>query len=545
MKKTIVLFTMMCLCALSGAWAQVVKHETKWWDGSVLYTASVDKDGDVVMRGVNAQDDRYKFALSKGDAAGMYYLTKEDSDDYMPVRGIMGDKVQLVNKEGMTFLAVRKKNNDASHILVMTPDNVQQCVEQEVKAEQEPVSDMLANWLMNTTYLKNFSKDELRLMRNEILARHGWKFQAKDLQDYFSKKAWYRPVESNSKIRLSIIEETNLQLIRSEEQLSDEDRGYVDYSSQKYTKGLRELVDAKESDFPGGLADDGRGPDELDGGVYTVHNEEEFLAMLGNNRTVIIGENVHLNLSRVLEDKKMFQGYRDRRWCVSPEDIVGTKPLIVSESETDGQQLTLVNFQNLIIKGAGHSSVEVDPRYAFVFRFVNCTNCEIHNLTMGHTEGGFCSGGVIGANTASHLAIKDCDLYGCGTYGLDLWETYDFKLINSNIHDCTYGIMQMNKCTLTAFEHCDFFSNREYTLIEGWGCNGVKFEDCRFFANWGDADLFNFDTLFVLNGCKVYHPKEHLGKLDNCKQTGAKTKFVDNPLDNSIEARNIGPDQTK
>ena len=252
---------MMCLCALTGVRAQVVKNATKWWDGSVLYTATVDKDGDVVMRGVTAQDGRYKFSLSKGEVAGTYYLTKENPDDYMPVRGIMGDKVQLVNKEGMTFLAVRKKNKDASHILVMTPDNVQRCVEQEVKAEQEPVSDMLANWLMNTTYLSHFSKDELRLMRNEILARHGWKFQAKDLQDYFSQKAWYRPVESNSQIRLSIIEETNLQLIRSEEQVPDDERGYVDYTSAEYTKGLRELVDGQESDFPGGLADDGRGPD--------------------------------------------------------------------------------------------------------------------------------------------------------------------------------------------------------------------------------------------------------------------------------------------
>ena len=542
--KKIVIFAMMCLCALTGVRAQVVKNATKWWDGSVLYTATVDKDGDVVMRGVTAQDGRYKFSLSKGEVAGTYYLTKENPDDYMPVRGIMGDKVQLVNKEGMTFLAVRKKNKDASHILVMTPDNVQRCVEQEVKAEQEPVSDMLANWLMNTTYLSHFSKDELRLMRNEILARHGWKFQAKDLQDYFSQKAWYRPVESNSQIRLSIIEETNLQLIRSEEQVPDDERGYVDYTSGEYTKGLRELVDGQESDFPGGLADDGRGPDEIDGVmVYTVSSELDLLKALGNDRTIVIEENAHLNLSRVLETEALFRGYKNRRWCVDPMDIQGMEPIIVSESESDGQQLVLVNMKNLTIKGAGHSSVEVDPRYAFVFRFVNCSNIVIENLTMGHTEGGFCSGGVIGANVASHLTVKNCDLYGCGTYGLDLWETYDFKLINSNIHDCTYGIMQLNKCTLTAFEHCDFFNNREYTLIEGWGCNGVKFEDCRIFANWGDADLFNFDTLFVLNGCKIYHPKEHLGKLDNCKQTGAKTKFVDNPLDTSIEARKIGPDQ--
>jgi hypothetical protein len=535
---------MMCLCALTGVRAQVVKNATKWWDGSVLYTATVDKDGDVVMRGVTAQDGRYKFSLSKGEVAGTYYLTKENPDDYMPVRGIMGDKVQLVNKEGMTFLAVRKKNKDASHILVMTPDNVQRCVEQEVKAEQEAVSDMLANWLMNTTYLSHFSKDELRLMRNEILARHGWKFQAKDLQDYFSQKAWYRPVESNSQIRLSIIEETNLQLIRSEEQVPDDERGYVDYTSAEYTKDLRELVDGQESDFPGGLADDGRGPDEIDGVmVYTVSSELDLLKALGNDRTIVIEENAHLNLSRVLETEALFRGYKNRRWCVDPMDIQGMEPIIVSESESDGQQLVLVNMKNLTIKGAGHSSVEVDPRYAFVFRFVNCSNIVIENLTMGHTEGGFCSGGVIGANVASHLTVKNCDLYGCGTYGLDLWETYDFKLINSNIHDCTYGIMQLNKCTLTAFEHCDFFNNREYTLIEGWGCNGVKFEDCRIFANWGDADLFNFDTLFVLNGCKIYHPKEHLGKLDNCKQTGPKTKFVDNPLDSSIEARKIGPDQ--
>ena len=77
----------------------------------------------------------------------------------------------------------------------------------------------------------------------------------------------------------------------------------------------------------------------------------------------------------------------------------------------------------------GHSSIEVDPRYSFVIRFVNCTNCVVENLTMGHTEGGFCSGGVIGARQTSNLTVKDCDLYGCGTYGLDLRETYNFKLI--------------------------------------------------------------------------------------------------------------------
>jgi len=34
---------------------------------------------------------------------------------------------------------------------------------------------------------------DLELMRNEIYARHGWVFNRRDLQDYFSKQPWYSP----------------------------------------------------------------------------------------------------------------------------------------------------------------------------------------------------------------------------------------------------------------------------------------------------------------------------------------------------------------
>ena len=199
-------------------------------------------------------------------------------------------------------------------------------------------------------------------------------------------------------------------------------------------------------------------------------------------------------------------------------------------------------MENLVIKGAGNSSIEVNPRYAFCLKFVNCSHCVVENLTIGHTIGGFCSGGVISAEQSS-LTVKECDLYGAGTYGRDMRDTYNFKLINSNIHDCTYGIIQMRNCTMTSFERCDFFSNREYGLIEGWANNGVKFDDCRFFANWADSKLFYFDTPFALINCKVYHPKENLGRMVECINKG--TEFFDNPLDKSITSRGVGPDQKK
>ena len=89
------------------------------------------------------------------------------------------------------------------------------------------------------------------------------------------------------------------------------------------------------------------------------------------------------------------------------------------------------------------------------------------------------------------------------------------------------------------FTRCDFFNNREYTLIEGWENMGLTFNDCRFFANWGDAPLFRLEQTFYMNNCKIYHPSENLGTIDNAEKKGCK--FFENPLDNSIEGRDIGP----
>lgn len=42
--------------------------------------------------------------------------------------------------------------------------------------------------------IKTLSKEQLRLARNEIYARHGRIFSAEDLQTYFSGKSWYVPI---------------------------------------------------------------------------------------------------------------------------------------------------------------------------------------------------------------------------------------------------------------------------------------------------------------------------------------------------------------
>ncbi|MBR1652946.1 MAG: YARHG domain-containing protein [Alloprevotella sp.] len=78
--------------------------------------------------------------------------------------------------------------------------------------------------LLNGGVLAHYSRDALRLMRNEILARHGYRFRSDDLSDYFFKQSWYEPAESNEDIKLSAIEEINVSLIRAEEAKPHDER---------------------------------------------------------------------------------------------------------------------------------------------------------------------------------------------------------------------------------------------------------------------------------------------------------------------------------
>lgn len=61
------------------------------------------------------------------------------------------------------------------------------------------------------------SKDSLRILRNWIFARHGYKFKSQDLIQYFSQYPWYTPRFDNVNSQLSEIELYNIDLIKEYE----------------------------------------------------------------------------------------------------------------------------------------------------------------------------------------------------------------------------------------------------------------------------------------------------------------------------------------
>lgn len=62
--------------------------------------------------------------------------------------------------------------------------------------------------------IAGLSQKELRLARNEIYARHGYIFNSKDLQNYFSSQSWYSPNPNYSDSDLSAIEKANVDFLK-------------------------------------------------------------------------------------------------------------------------------------------------------------------------------------------------------------------------------------------------------------------------------------------------------------------------------------------
>ncbi|NLZ19205.1 MAG: YARHG domain-containing protein [Bacteroidales bacterium] len=69
-----------------------------------------------------------------------------------------------------------------------------------------------------------YTKPTLRIIRNAILAKHGYVFQSPDLKTLFEQQLWYEPAKDNSEVKLSFIEQMNIALIQGEEAQDDGNR---------------------------------------------------------------------------------------------------------------------------------------------------------------------------------------------------------------------------------------------------------------------------------------------------------------------------------
>lgn len=204
-----------------------------------------------------------------------------------------------------------------------------------------------------------------------------------------------------------------------------------------------------------------------------VSTSKEFLENIKSNATIILNKGIY-NLSEVDEVSNKF----------------------VTKSEVfDGYEYIINSVKGLKIKSADNAEVTivVEPRYADVLKFSNCSDIVIEGVIAGHTvEKGYCMGGVIMFDNMSNADISECKLYGCGTYGIIGCESENINVSDTEIYDCTYGATEMRNCENVTFDSCMFRDCEKFSIFDFSECNRIHITNSTIKNNRTDSEYFAF-----------------------------------------------------
>jgi len=181
--------------------------------------------------------------------------------------------------------------------------------------------------------------------------------------------------------------------------------------------------------------------------TVTVTNAKEFLEAIGSYKKIILKEGEY-NLSKAEEIK--------------------SNDKVAAHDSYDGKEYIVFEATELIIEGDEGNTVTVviEPRYANVLTFMYCNNITVKNITAGHTiEPGNCTGGVLRFEDCSDVAVDNCRLYGCGTYGVTTVNSENINVKNTEIYECTYGVVDIFSSSNIFFDNCIFRDSEEFSMF--------------------------------------------------------------------------------
>ena len=174
----------------------------------------------------------------------------------------------------------------------------------------------------------------------------------------------------------------------------------------------------------------------------------------------------------------------------------------------DGWELVISGVDNLRIEAARPGAeIVTQPRYADVIRFDNCSNVSLSGLTVGHTEGaGSCAGSVLRMLDCENMSVENCELYGCGTYGLELDRCRDLSCRGTVIRDCSCGALTATSSSGIVLDDCKISGITEsYTAVLGLSnCSGCAMLNT-LVRNCSGSQLLrcSFVRSFFLGGCEI------------------------------------------
>jgi YARHG domain len=210
-------------------WLQKYFAERYWYKRAPVYDPSIlsDVERKNIERLLAEKDKGRHTAISIGDMGNFQTaLLTEDKLEGLSLLELRILREEFYARHGKKFEApgIRDyfnwrdwykpvKNQKLVKLNVTERKNVDLLAAKEAKVRE---------WLSNTTIdydtLGDLFAEDLRVLRNEIYARHGRVFKDKDLQKYFDSQDWYKPNTEFTDDQLSEIEVKNLATIRGAEE---------------------------------------------------------------------------------------------------------------------------------------------------------------------------------------------------------------------------------------------------------------------------------------------------------------------------------------
>ena len=175
--------------------------------------------------------------------------------------------------------------------------------------------------------------------------------------------------------------------------------------------------------------------------TINVSTADEFVSAIGSNRKIVLAPGT--------DDLSSVKGYGRTQgesyyW----------------EETGDGYALVLDVVRNLTIEGEGGKdqvTIVTRPRSADVLKFLGASNVAVKGVTCGHTQmPDACQGAVISLYGCRDVSIRESELFGCGTIGIQANECWKIRCEDTMIKECSTGAIEIANSYDVTFNNCEF-----------------------------------------------------------------------------------------
>lgn len=157
----------------------------------------------------------------------------------------------------------------------------------------------------------------------------------------------------------------------------------------------------------------------------------------------------------------------------------------------DKDTICVSSVNNLLIEAKEGASVTIctEDAYEAPLSFQSCNNVTLSGLTLGHeVEPGSCSGAVVFLDDVNMVTIEDCRLYGSGTYGIAANYSHNINVNDTEIYECTYGLVNLYYTDNATFRDCSMHDSTGFDMIDLQNVWHILFDGCNITDNFVDDD---------------------------------------------------------